>query len=83
MYRLKSKFSGCGPVVEIDLTAAVEHLYRGGCLLLRLSWVDICCRGRSGHGLQGEIRLYTANLDTGATARPTDSDLGPERVVNA
>ena len=73
------------PVVEIDLTAAVEHLYRRGCLLLWLSWVGICCRGRSGHGLQGEIRLYTGNqysvvVNTGATARLTDFDcllLGP------
>jgi hypothetical protein len=75
MCRLKSKINGYGPVVGIDLTAAVEHLYRRGCLLLWLGWVDICCRGRSGHGLQGKIRLYTgANHYTGATARPTNSD---------
>jgi hypothetical protein len=61
MCRLNCKINGCGPVVEIDLTAAVEHLYRRGCLLLWLGWDDIRCRGRSGHGLQGEIRLYTAN----------------------
>jgi len=51
MYRLKGKINGRGPVVETDLTATVEHLYRRGCLLLWLGWVDICCRGRSGHGL--------------------------------
>jgi hypothetical protein len=76
MCRLNSKINGCGPVVEIDLTAAVEHLYWRGCLLLWLGWVDICCRGRSGHGLQGEIGLYTVNQYkyNGATARLTDSD---------
>jgi hypothetical protein len=53
--RLNSKINGCGPVVEIDLTAAVKHMYGRGCLLLWLSWVDICCRGRGGHDLQSEI----------------------------
>jgi hypothetical protein len=77
-----------GPVVEIDLTATVEHLYRRDCLLLWLGWVDICCRGRSGHGLQGEIRLYTPNqlLSTPAPrpVSPTNSDClafsAPQRV---
>ena len=66
MCRLNSKINGCDPVIETDLTAAVEHLYRRDCLLLWLGWVDICCRGRSGHGLLGEIRLYTQSVSTPA-----------------
>jgi hypothetical protein len=52
--RLSSKINGCGPVIEVDLTAAVEHLYRGCRLLLWLGWGCIRCRGRSGHVLQSE-----------------------------
>jgi len=54
--RLGSKINECGPVIEIDLTAAVEHLYRGYCLFLWLGWGGIRRRGRGGHDVQGEIR---------------------------
>ena len=45
-------------MIEIDLTAAVEHLYRWCRLLLWLGCGGIRCRGRSGHGLQSvEIEI--------------------------
>jgi hypothetical protein len=47
--RLGSKINESGPVIEIDLTGAVEQLYRRCCQLLWLGWCGIRRRGRGGH----------------------------------
>lgn len=47
--KLSGKINGCGPLIEIDLTTAVEHLYRRCCLVLWLGWGGIRRRGRGGH----------------------------------
>ncbi len=85
MCRLNSKINGRGPVVEIDLTAAVEHLYGRRCLLLWLGWVDICCRGRSGHDCETKSDRIEHRHHIGATVRPTGCTVlanGPKEQPN-
>lgn len=57
----------CGPVIKIDLTATVEHLYGGCRLLLWLGWGGIRCRGRRGHRLLSDRnQIRSAIIDTGS-----------------
>ena len=65
--RLSNKImiNECRPVIEIDLTAAVEHLYRRCRLILWLGWDGIRRRGRGGHDVQSEIRSLDVDVDTG------------------
>ena len=64
--RLSNKImiNECGPVIEIDLTAAVEHLYRRCRLILWLGWDGIRRRGRGGHDVQRSLAVDQL-VDTG------------------